>query len=334
LKGSQIVSNITVGLSSLSYQATFPNSKVTVTSALPSASFTFNYNLSVLALSMSSTLLLSNWQVNTPNTYTLNIQTIARVGSLVIVPPSFISTQLLATNTPSTSTLTINGTPKTFSLTNNQGQSSILLPMDGTKSNITLTMNSITNPINNQPYSFVVQQAQDLSLTYIYGYNNISFSMKIFDPITLSSAVRNVTKVGMATTVIMNITTPSYTDQMIITFPASQLFTTTNCQITSSSSNLLPCSVLSSNSILTNNVPGNATYTVTGMVNQMAFDSTTTNDLITVTIGNPYTRASTVSTTTTYINPQLTMGAITLNAVSSSNFVALSTTTLTYNVSL
>jgi len=70
------------------------------------------------------------------------------------------------------------------------------------------------------------------------------------------------------------------------------------------------------------------------MINQISFDSTTAQDLITATIGNPYTRASTVTNSTTYINPQLTMGAVTLNSVTSSNFISLSTTTLTYNISL
>jgi len=334
LKSGQVVSNVTIGLTALSYQATFLNFQMIITSALPSASIKLNYNISVVALSMTSSLILSNWQVNTLNTYTLNVQAITRAGYLIIVPPYFIGTQLTVKDTVSTSTLMINGVVTTLPLSMSTGQSFIFLPMNGSTCNISFVMNSITNPINNQPFSFIIQQAQDQSLTYIYGYNNITFAMKVFDTVVISSAVRNVTKVGIATSVTMNITTPSYSDQMIITFPSSQLYTSTNCQVMTSNSNSLPCSVLSSNSILTTNVPGTTTYLVTGMINQISFDSTTAQDLITATIGNPYTRASTVTNSTTYINPQLTMGAVTLNSVTSSNFISLSTTTLTYNISL
>lgn len=158
--------------------------------------------------------------------------------------------------------------------------------------------------------------------------------MKVFDAITVFSALRNVTKVGIATSVTLNITTPTYSDQMIITFPSTQLYATSACSILNSNNNSLPCSVISNNSILTTSVPGNSNLVITGLINQVAFDLATANDLVTVTIGNPYTRASTTPNSTTFLSPQLTMGTITLNSFSSSNLVCLRPTTLTLNISL
>ena len=51
-------------------------------------------------------------------------------------------------------------------------------------------------------------------------------------------------------------------------------------------------------------------------------------------IGSPYTRAATVPGTSTYITPQLTLGAITMNAVTSSSLILLSSTNLVYNFTI
>lgn len=121
LNSNQVVSNVTLGLTALNYQALFPNSSVTITTALPSASIKLNFNISVLALTLTSSLFLSNWQVNTNNNYTLTLKTIPKVGYLNIIPPSFITTQLTATSSSSTSTLTINGAVSNFPISNNNG---------------------------------------------------------------------------------------------------------------------------------------------------------------------------------------------------------------------
>lgn len=157
--------------------------------------------------------------------------------------------------------------------------------------------------------------------------------MKVFDPLTLSSAVRSVTKIGSATHITLQITAPSYTDKMIIVFPSSQLLTESSCSITAEDQNL-SCTVLSSNSIMTTNLQGSGKYLITGLVNQKSFDATTADDLVSITIGSPYTRAATTAATTTYIDPQLTLGTISLLKSTSSNQILLSTTTLSYDITV
>jgi hypothetical protein len=80
-----------------------------------------------------------------------------------------------------------------------------------------------------------------------------SDEMKVFDHLILYSAVRSVTKIGSATHITLQITAPSYTDKMIIVFPSSQLLTESSCLITAEGQPL-PCTVLSSNSIMTTNL--------------------------------------------------------------------------------
>lgn len=64
-------------------------------------------------------------------------------------------------------------------------------------------MTSITNPADNSPNSIIVTQAEDQSLTNVYGYTRLGFAMKQFDQITLVSAIRVVTKVNVATNLIL-----------------------------------------------------------------------------------------------------------------------------------
>jgi len=51
-------------------------------------------------------------------------------------------------------------------------------------------------------------------------------------------------------------------------------------------------------------------------------------------MGSPYIRASTVDISSTYITPRLTLGSIILRSFSSSNPTLLSTTTLTYAITI
>ena len=75
-------------------------------------------------------------------------------------------------------------------------------------------------------------------------------------------------------------------------------------------------------------------YVVKGLMNQLSFSSASQFDKIQVRIGSPYTRAATVPSTSTYITPQLTLGAITMNAVTSSSLTLLSSTNLIYNFTI
>ena len=157
--------------------------------------------------------------------------------------------------------------------------------------------------------------------------------MTQFDPITVYSANRNATKVGIVITLTVNITTPSYTDQMVISFPTSQVITTGNCSVKVNGVDR-GCSVLNSTAVMTASVAGNAVYVIGGLTNQLYFISSAKYDLITVNLGNPYSRASTISTTSTYVTPILTLGTITLNSATSSSLTLLSATTLTYNFTI
>lgn len=96
--------------------------------------------------------------------------------------------------------------------------------------------------------------------------------MMVFDPISLHSAVRSLTKVGVATGLTLNITAPVYLEPMVINFPASQLVTTSSCFVGVNGVSL-GCSVVNSSAIMTVNVAGNAVYTVDGLQNQLYFSS-------------------------------------------------------------
>ena len=95
--------------------------------------------------------------------------------------------------------------------------------------------------------------------------------MTQLDEVTVASAVRNVTKIASEVAITMQITTPSYTGDMVISFPSSQVFTSSNCTVTSGNSSL-SCTVLNSHMILTQNVAGNASYVVKGLFNQLSYN--------------------------------------------------------------
>ena len=51
-------------------------------------------------------------------------------------------------------------------------------------------------------------------------------------------------------------------------------------------------------------------------------------------IGHPYVRAATISSTTTYLTPSLTLGAISMNSITSSSLTLLSKTNVVYNFTI
>lgn len=120
---------------------------------------------------------------------------------------------------------------------------------------------------------------------------------------------------------------------MLINFPTSQVYTGTNCTATVNGQNI-NCQVLNSSAILLQNVQGNAVYIIDGLFNQKSFSLNAIHDLVQVNLGYPYTRASTIPTTTTYVDPKLTLGTITLQTVQSTNNVLLNPTTVSYNFTI
>ena len=69
-------------------------------------------------------------------------------------------------------------------------------------------------------------------------------------------------------------------------------------------------------------------------MNQLSFSSASQYDLVEVRVGLPYTKAATKPSTSTYILPMLTLGAITLNSISSSSLTLLSLTNIVYNFTI
>jgi hypothetical protein len=158
--------------------------------------------------------------------------------------------------------------------------------------------------------------------------------MNQFDSITLASAIRVGTKVNTLSDLILEVTAPYASSQLVLTFPSSQLLTTSNCSILVNETKALDCQVLNSSSILTSSLVGTNRYTIHGLQNQKFYDPATTGDLLLAQIGTPYLRAVTQPATSTSITPQLTLGSIIVNSMISSNSVQLSSTTLTYNITI
>lgn len=120
---------------------------------------------------------------------------------------------------------------------------------------------------------------------------------------------------------------------MVIDFPPSQLVTQETCSVIADNQTL-PCQVLNASSIITTNIPGDAVYRIEGLSNQKSFIANAIYDLVQVSIGEPYVRASTVDSSTTYVYPRLTLGSISLTGISSSSNVLLSTASVHYNFTI
>lgn len=229
LTSAQNLTNVTFVVTALDYQSTFTNQSISIMSALPTSSISVVTSLNIAAVNITSTLALQNWKVNTVNTYTLNVQPIAKLGYLSIALPSFISTQLSSSSAGIT--LTVNGTVTPTNMSNQNGQSILVLPITFSTTNISLLLTSVLNPVDNTPYSIAIQQAADSAFTNIYGYSILNVVMNQFDSISLISAVRVVTKVNSLTDLIVEITAPYNSTELVIVFPVSQLFTSSSCSI-------------------------------------------------------------------------------------------------------
>lgn len=231
LTSAQNLTNVTFVVTALDYQSTFTNQPISIMSALPTSSISVVASLNIAAVNITSTLALQNWKVNTINTYTLNVQPIAKSGYLSIALPSFISTQLTSSSSSVGVTLTVNGTVTPTNMVDHNGQSLLVLPITFSTTNISLLLTSVLNPVDNTPYSITIHQAADSAFTNIYGYSNLNVVMNQFDSITLISAVRVVTKVNSLTDLIVEITAPYSSTELVMVFPVSQLFTSTSCSI-------------------------------------------------------------------------------------------------------
>jgi len=85
---------------------------------------------------------------------------------------------------------------------------------------------------------------------------------------------------------------------------------------------------------VTSSLAGTNRYTINGLTNQKFYNVNSAQDLISAQIGNPYTKATTLPTTTTFISPHLTLGSIVMNSMLSSSSVMLASTSLTYNITI
>ena len=244
--------------------------------------------------------------MNAKSNYNLWIAPNSQAGYIGITLPIFITSQL---NDSSVSyALYLNGAASNANLVVS-GAYNYVLPVNSTITNVTLLISSLTNPLNSAPYTMKVDQAYDTTLSKVYATNTFSITMNEFDPITVSSATRDITKVSQLASLSLNITTPNYKDDMIINFPSSQQYTNTNCTVVANSQTL-PCQVINSTAIKTTNIAGANTYVVTGLSNQKYFSLTASTDLVQVSLGNPYSKARTITSSTTYITPSLTLGSV------------------------
>ena len=237
LKASQNITSVVFRFTALDYQSVFTNSPITINSGLPSSSYATNASVSVLATPLQSTLSVSSWRVNAVSNYNLWIAPNSQTGYLGITLPTFITSQLSSSSV--SYVLYVNNAISNTNL-QSSGTYNLILPVNSSTTNITLKISSITNPSNNAPYSLKVDQAYDNPLSKIYSTNSFSVLMNQFDPITVSSVTRDITKVSQLTTLTLNITTPNYNDDMVINFPSSQQYTNNNCTVTANSQTL-PC---------------------------------------------------------------------------------------------
>lgn len=252
LKASQNITLVVFRFTALDYQTSFTNSPININSGFPSASFVTTGSVSIVATSLQSALSVSSWKVNAISNYNLWIAPNSQAGYIGITLPTFITTQL--SNSSVSYVLYLNGAASNTNLQVSEPYN-LILPVNTSISNITLLISSLTNPLNSALYTLKIDQGYDNTLSKIYATNTFLVAMNQFDPITLSSVTRDVTKVSQLTTLSLEITTPNYNDDMIINFPTSQQFTNTNCRVVAKGQTL-PCQVINSTAIKTSNMPG------------------------------------------------------------------------------
>ena len=283
----------------------------------------------VSAMELNSTLTVQHLKVNAVNSYNFLIRNINRAGYLRIVIPSFINAQVKEDS--SKLSLSTNGTAiQNINIVN----SVIVLPISPFNYNISLVATSINNPINNEPFEIVAEQAEDIAFSKIFGCTSKDIVMEEFDAITIESAVRSVTEVGVNTNLTMIVNGPNYSDHFVISFPASQIYASSSCTIRLNSNISLACKVINSSAILTISTPGKNTYLIVGLFNFNAFDKKNAKELVVATIGTPYTRAVTNIQSSTYITPELSLGKIILNQFKSTNNQSLTATSLLYDINI
>jgi len=270
LKNSQNLTTVYFTVTTISYQATFTNKTAKIVTGLPSAQFDQHLSLAVTATPLISTLTIGSLMINTVNSYTLYVEPAKQSGYLGISLPSFAISQLSTQN--NSYNLTVNGS--LYALTVDVSSSySFVIPVGSTTNNITLVMPNITNPPNSEPFPLYIHQSSDTAFSQIYAQKLYTVQMTQFDPITLHTASRNETKVALSTSITLNITTPTYTDQIVINFPTSQIMTSETCSVSVGGVDM-GCTVLNSTAIATNsNVAGNAAYVINGLTNQLYFNS-------------------------------------------------------------
>jgi hypothetical protein len=264
LKNEVNLTSIYFTVLTVAYQVTFSNKVAKVLTGLPSAQFESPLNIVVTATPLTSTLTLTSQTINLPANYTLYVEPSQKSGYIGIILPSFAISQLSNSNV--NYQLTVNGS--LYALTVDVSSAySFVIPVTSSTNNITLVMTDITNPPNSEPFPLTIHQSSDSAFSQIYAQKLYTVQMTTFDPITVYSAVRNQTKVALSVAMTINITTPTYTDQMVINFPTSQITTSSGCTVKVNNIDM-GCSVINSTAILTSNQAGNAIYTITGLTNQ------------------------------------------------------------------
>ena len=246
LKSTLNISNVLISLKNIDYQAIFLNTTLNVATGFPSASRTIVTDVIVSALKINSTLSVGSYKVNEASSYNLVVRPISQTGYLGIQLPQFIINQL---SSPSVSySIAINNVRLTNPVLTLTDQQHYQLNLNNTIQNISFNISSFINPSNNEPFSLTILQSTDSSFTRVYGSTIFPVSMTIFDLIEVSILNRNVTKINQPTTVTMNITSPNYTDTMIISLPPYEMFTSPSCSVQTNSL-VIPCTVINSTSI-------------------------------------------------------------------------------------
>lgn len=73
-----------------------------------------------------------------------------------------------------------------------------------------IVISNVTNPMDNRPLSFIVEQSNDSSMGSIYGYTNLTTHMTVLDDVSVLSAVRNDSKIGLPISLSMSIKVMNY----------------------------------------------------------------------------------------------------------------------------
>lgn len=119
--------------------------------------------------------------------------------------------------------------------------------------------------------------------------------MANLDKINVYQATRDIAKIGQPCVLTLIINTPSYASEqpLFIWFPSSQVvFKYNNCSI--SVNNIAQsCEYIGNNTIKTINKPGNYTYKVQGLSNNLISIRPSKSDQIEARIGIPYSKAKT-----------------------------------------